>query len=236
MSEKLLLLYSARSGVIIEPPQASPRLRTVAAIVGLFVTLVGAADATSRLAQGVFGTAAGVVAFAPIATIGNLSLTSPFFAGQSPATTAALFPSRIIVSAIGVDAAVEPVGKKPDGSMGTPKNFNDVAWYSLGAKPGEAGNAVFAGHVNNALGMAGVFEHLTDISIGERIVVADERGRMLTYVVRAVDLYQVDSAPLETIFTTEGSSQVVLITCEGVWDKDTRSYTKRLVVTASLEM
>ncbi|MBI2004991.1 class F sortase [Patescibacteria group bacterium] len=236
MSEKLLLLYSARSGVLVEPPRASPRWRTAAALMGILMILVGAADATSRLAQSVFGSGAGVAAFAPVATIGNPSLLALLQAGQSPATTTALLPARIMVGAALVDAAVEPVGKKPDGSMDTPKNFTDVAWYSLGAKPGEAGNAVFAGHVNNALGTAGVFEHLTDISIGDQIVIADVQGRMLTYVVRAVDLYRVDTAPLETIFRMVGPSQVVLITCEGVWDKDTRSYTKRLVVTASLEM
>jgi len=236
MSEKLLLLYSARSAVLIEPPQTTQRWRTAAAVVGLLVVLVGAADATSRLANSVFGSEAGAIAFAPVATIGNPSLLAIISAGGAIATTTALYPARIMVSAIGVNAKVVSVGKKDDGSMDTPKNFTDVAWYSLGVKPGEAGSAVFAGHVNNALGMAGVFEHLTDISIGDKVIVADTGVRTLTYIVHGVDLYQVDAAPSETIFKTEGPSQIALITCEGVWDEDAHSYTKRLVVTANLEM
>lgn len=235
MSEKLLLLSSARSGVLIGTPHVSPGWRTAAALVGLLMILVGAADATSRLASRAFGRGAGVAAFAPVATIGNPALLASLFAGGELATSSALSPARIMISAIGVDAAVESVGKKPDGSMATPKNFTDVAWYSLGARPGEAGNAVFAGHVNNARGTAGVFERLSEISLGEQIVIADTQGRMLTYVVRAADLYPVDTAPVEIIFRTTGPSQVVLITCEGVWDKDTRSYAKRLIITASLE-
>ena len=59
--------------------------------------------------------------------------------------------------------------------MGTPSTFYTVAWYSAGPKPGEPGNTVIDGHVNNALGLSGVFEHLGDVQIGDTIEVAGAR-------------------------------------------------------------
>ena len=50
---------------------------------------------------------------------------------------------------------VERVGKKQDGSMETPSTFTTVGWYELGVKPGDEGNAVMDGHVNNALTSSG---------------------------------------------------------------------------------
>lgn len=231
MSEKPLLLSSARSGVLIQPATTSWRRLAIVAT-GLFVILVGAADVTARLASGALGERASTVAFGPVAAIGN---PSPFglFSG-SGATTTVFDPARIVIEVAGVDAPIEPVGKKDNGAMDTPKKLADVGWYTLGSKPGEAGNAVFAGHVNNALGLDGVFAHLSDVVVGDLINVADDSGRMLTYVARAIDLYPVEAAPAENIFAIKGPSQVVLITCEGVWDQDTHSYSKRLVVTARL--
>lgn len=118
--------------------------------------------------------------------------------------------------------------------MATPKNFQDAGWYDMGARPGEAGNAVIAGHVNNALTMAGVFQHLGDIRVGDTIAVSDAHGTTLNYVVTETDQYSTTNAPTAAIFSTNGPSQIVLITCDGVWDPAAHSYDKRLVVYARL--
>ncbi len=94
--------------------------------------------------------------------------------------------------ALGIDAKVESVGKKSDGSMGTPSTWTAVAWYDLGPKPGEAGNAVIDGHVDNALTTAGVFQHLSDIGLGDVIEVSDAEGHILRYSVSEVDEYAVN--------------------------------------------
>ena len=120
--------------------------------------------------------------------------------------------------------------------MGTPSTFYTVGWYSLGPKPGEAGNTVIDGHVNNALGLSGVFEHLGDVNIGDAVQVSGADGQALMYIVTSVQEYPTNGAPLDTIFATQGRSQLMLITCDGEWVSADHSYDKRLVVTARLAL
>ena len=119
--------------------------------------------------------------------------------------------------------------------MDTPQALANVAWYAPGQKPGEKGNAVFAGHVNNALGTAGVFKELSALQKGDEVQVVGESGATLTYIVESSNEYFLDRAPLEQIFANEGSSGIALITCEGSWDPSARTYDKRLVVVARLQ-
>lgn len=225
MPEKPLLLPSAKSGILIAPgPQA--RLRLAALAVGACVVLVGAADLTTRLAHAALGPSAGALAFAPA-----IALTDPSV--LAAATSTGLVPARLRIPSLGVDAPVEQVAAKADGTMDTPKKFGDVAWYAPGARPGNPGNAVIAGHVDNALTTSGVFEHLDQISIGDYITVADEAGKTLVYRVISNTAYPVDEAPAQAIFATEGPSRLVLITCTGQWEPGQRQYSERLVVVAA---
>lgn len=207
-------------------------LRFTVLAVGVLVIVVGAADLLSRTARSVLGGGAATVAFAPAIAIINPSVLDSF--SHSPATTTPITPATLTIPAIGVKAAVEHVGKKADGTMQTPTKFGDVAWYSLGAKPGAEGNAVIAGHVNNALTKTGVFEHLSNLKIGDTVVVSDASGKELTYFVSKLATYPATDAPAKSIFSGEGPSQLVLITCGGDWLPTVRSFSKRFVVYARL--
>jgi len=204
------------------------------AAIGLFVVLVGAANISAKISNSWFGENAAFTAFAPAVTLLNPSSPDSLF-GASAATTTPLVPALLKIPSIGVSASVEQVGKKSDGTMGTPQKFEDVAWYSLGAKPGEAGNAVIAGHVNNALTKAGVFEHLSLVKLGDSLLLTDASGRSLSYKVTDIEEYPADTAPADAIFATTGPSQVVLITCDGDWVSTDKTFSKRLVVFAQLQ-
>ena len=157
MQEKPLLLPSAKTAVWVRPGAGYAHyVRTGAIGIGLLCVLVGAADVTARLAAVVAGDNAALVAFGPAAALQRPGL----FATSSPGV---LTPARLKIPSLGVNAAVETVGIKADGTMDTPKNFDNVGWYSPGSKPGEEGSAVFAGHVNNGLMKKGVFENLSKI-------------------------------------------------------------------------
>ena len=117
--------------------------------------------------------------------------------------------------------------------MATPTDYADVAWYALGGRPGGEGNAVFAGHVNNALTKSGVFAHLTQLHLGDYVTVSDKDGHTLVYKVTAIDQYPADEAPAANIFAAQGPSQLVLITCDGDWVPAQKTFDKRLVITAT---
>lgn len=225
MSERLLLLPESKSPVLASLWQGPyPRLRLLLVAIGLLVVLVGAADALSRFAEVTLGDDAARQIFAPAVVSG----------ANAPAasSSAAFVPARIAVPSVGITAEVVGVGNKSDGSMDAPKNFSEVGWYTLGAKPGASGNAVFAGHVNNALMKAGVFAHLKEVSVGDYVSVSDASGKTLLYRVHDIEQYPADEAPVASIFSMTGPSQLVLYTCDGEWDSAARSFDKRLVVFA----
>ncbi len=213
--------------------------RIAATAIGVFVVLVGAADVSSRIAHAAFGDKASLYSFAPaIALLGNYNADTGTITTSTAAhlaSTTPLVPLRLQIPSIGVNAAVEQVGKKADGSMGTPSKFGDVAWYALGSAPGQAGNAVIDGHVNNALTTAGVFQHLSQIALGDTITVLNASGTPMNFTVTNIEEYPADTAPAASIFVTTGPSQLVLITCDGDWVQSAKSFSARLVVFASLK-
>jgi LPXTG-site transpeptidase (sortase) family protein len=227
---KRLLLPSAKSGVLVEKSSRpfSPWWRRTVLVFGLVAVLLGAADAVTRFANHFLGEDAAFNAFAPA-----VLLLDPTLQGEvQGASTGAFVPVRLTIVSIGIDAQVEQVGTTVAGAMATPKVLSNIGWYRLGSKPGEAGNAVFAGHVNNALGFPGVFKELSQIKKGDTVKVLGEKGEHLVYEVESITSYEESAAPLEEIFTNTGLSKIVLITCEGVWDEVTRTFDKRLVVVA----
>lgn len=198
-------------------------MRCVLAILGVFVVMYGAFDIFHKIKV------EPMVITASDVTVAASSTAVTFVAEAAP-----IVPARLAIPSIGINVEVEKVGDTKSGAMATPKTFANVGWYQKGSMPGQPGNAVFDGHVNNALTRAGVFEHLSDLSVGDRIVVLDQTGGTLTFAVTDLVDYTNDTAPLQTIFTAEGPSGLVLITCAGEWDPRAHSYDKRLVVYARL--
>lgn len=212
---------------MVVEPRRDTWLRYAALAVGACVVLVGLADVTSRLARVVLGDNALFEAFAPVAArYSNVESSS------APESQDGLLPERLRIPALGIDAKVEQVGRTATGAMATPTNVMQVGFWAEGQKPGQEGNAVFAGHVNNGLTTAGVFANLSQIQVGDYVTVSDEAGRTQVYRVSDTRVYNPDEAPLEEIFARSGPSQLVLITCEGEWIPHARQYDQRLVVIA----
>lgn len=246
MSEKHLLLSSAKSGILVsngshtveawfrDDSVWNTRVRLGALIVGVIVVAVGAVDIISRVAPATPDNA-GYLAFAPAIVAldpGVLSSITPSIPALG--TTTPITPTRLSIASLSVNASVEQVGVKADGTMANPSGFATVGWYKYGSQPGAEGRAVFAGHVNNALGLSGVFARLSDIAVGGKIEVSDKDGRVLTYIVREKSQYDSGKIKFEELFKITGPSELVLITCEGDWIPSARSYNKRLVVVAYL--
>lgn len=140
-------------------------------------------------------------------------------------------PVRLKISAIDVDATIEYVGLTPDGAMDIPKKQENVAWYKLGNLPGETGNAVIAGHYGTwKNGKGSVFDNLHKLRKGDKIYVENSTGETSTFVVRESRRYEPKANASEVFISKDQKAHLNLITCEGEWNKVSKSYSQRLVV------
>lgn len=161
-------------------------------------------------------------------TGGVTGTTSPI---ASPALGREL-PRRLIIPALQINAAVQHVGIARSGNMAVPTNYVDVGWYRYGPTPGEKGSAVIDGHVDNGFSIAGVFKRLPELRIGDEIQVTTETGALRRFRVVSVVVYDLAAVPREEVFSTEGPPRLVLITCNGAWLPNEKTYDKRIVITA----
>lgn len=140
---------------------------------------------------------------------------------------------RILIPKIAVEADIVPVGLEPDGKMTSPSKPFELGWYEFGAKPGEPGNAVLAGHFDGPDGSPAIFAQLHQIAFGDVIEYTTATGTH-TYKVIKQDSYTLEEAPMEEIFGKSDRKLLRLITCDGSWSMRDETYSHRLVVTAQL--
>ncbi|MBU6321735.1 MAG: class F sortase [Patescibacteria group bacterium] len=143
-------------------------------------------------------------------------------------------PARLVIPVLGIDAPVEAVGVNAAGDMRAPSNFVDTAWYEYGPEPGARGSAVIDGHLDNGLGLAGVFRHLAEIPLGADIYVETASSTRTHFVVEATSTYPYQAVPLGELFNRADEPRLNLITCDGAFLPTGRTYDHRLVVWAVL--
>ncbi len=145
-------------------------------------------------------------------------------------------PAHLRIPRIKVDARVESLGLTKSGALAVPKGPESVAWYNLGTRPGEVGNAVLSGHYGWKNHIPAVFDRLRDVRVGDKLSVENETGQVITFVVREVRLYGASDNAVNVFTSTDGKAHLVLITCAGKWSKASKSYPNRLVVFADREL
>lgn len=209
--------------------------------------------APTALQQTAAPTATAIITDTPTLTTAQTSITGTAVANQAaaaeltpandafaawnsraPVTRETAYPVLLQIPAIGVRAYVEQLGERADGSMATPTDPDNVAWYSYGAIPGENGNMVMAGHLDRAGGAPAVFWDLAALTIGDTVIVQDVGGTAYHYAVSDTASYPYTQAPLDQIFGFDLVSRLNLITCRGSWDRNRQTYTERLVVYTEL--
>jgi len=144
-------------------------------------------------------------------------------------------PIRLKIPKIKVDAVIESVSLTPNGAMDVPKGFGNVAWYNLGVLPGEIGSAVITGHFGPVNGKASIFDNLYKLSAGDKLNIEDNKGAIISFVVRESRSFKSDGDTSSVFDSNDGVSHLNLITCDGIWNKFSKSYSRRLVVFADKE-
>jgi hypothetical protein len=142
-----------------------------------------------------------------------------------------------------INASVIPVGEDAHGAMAAPEGPNNdpiwftTFWWKYGAKPGQIGNAVIAGHLDRKDGSPAVFWWLRLLRKGDSVYVRNAAGKTLHFIVTDVEIYlNPTSGPndpvLQRIFGPATTANLNLITCAGDWTG--KEYTKKLVVYTTL--
>ncbi|MFI7429727.1 class F sortase [Micromonospora sp. NPDC049836] len=145
-------------------------------------------------------------------------------------------PTTISIPRIGVRAPIMSLGLKPDGTLEVPPlaEAQKAGWYSLGASPGEVGNAVVVGHVDSAKLGPAVFFNLGSLVKGDTISVAREDGSTVTFVVDGVTSYPKASFPTDLVYGPSDKPGLRVVTCGGVFDSSAGSYLNNVIVLATM--
>jgi LPXTG-site transpeptidase (sortase) family protein len=141
-------------------------------------------------------------------------------------------PIKLSISSINIEAPIELVGVS-DGKMSVPTLPENVGWYKFGARPGDVGSAVLAGHVNWKNNPDAVFTNLKNIIIGDTIEAINSDGETISFLVHTIKKYSLDADTTEVFLSDDGLSHLNLITCSGLWNPILGSHELRLVVFAT---
>jgi len=153
---------------------------------------------------------------------------------------------RMRIPALGIDAPLGTRYVAEDGVMLDPSGPDDVVYYDfsgwngLGGYPSTGGNAVFAGHVDQAgylwyadvdyIGPA-VFYNLRNLSGGETIEI-DLGNGPVTYVVDWIREVGPSENWTAIVSSNVEVDSITLITCGGEFNRAEGAYTARTVVRA----
>jgi LPXTG-site transpeptidase (sortase) family protein len=141
---------------------------------------------------------------------------------------------ELIIPAISVKSPVLGMGVTSDGKMDVPDNYTEIGWYSLGSAPGEIGNAVLGAHVDDGSSIAGVFKNLRKLKLGDSISVVSKTGEVFRYKINDIKRYAHDLEDTREVFGSNGTSRLVLITCDGTFLPKLNTYDERLIIFADL--
>ncbi len=142
-------------------------------------------------------------------------------------------PTRVRISALGVDAGLEDLVLDGDGQLEPPRSYVLAGWFKDGVAPGDPGPAVIAGHVDSASGPA-VFYRLHELRPGDSVEVL--RGDTWTrFRVTSTEQYPQDQFPSERVYRPTPDAELRLITCGGDFDPGRLSYRDNIVVYAVID-
>jgi hypothetical protein len=153
--------------------------------------------------------------------------------GPTRSASGASLPASLTIASLGVQTSLQPLGLLMDGSLQPPSEWGIAGWYDEGVVPGQIGPAIIAGHIDSTHGPA-VFYRLRDLAVGAQVLVTDQDGTVLTFVVDGAEAYAKSQFPTAGVYGPTPDAELKLITCTGTFDSSIHSYLSNLVVTAHL--
>ncbi|MFE7773091.1 class F sortase [Streptomyces sp. NPDC057445] len=146
-------------------------------------------------------------------------------------------PSKVEIPSIGVRAPIVIRGLDETGAVAPPPfaMAGKVGWFGTGPQPGTAGAALFVGHVDTDTEPA-VFYGLSAARPGEKIRVTRTDGTVAEFTIDDVQVVSRARFDARKVYGARqpGRAELRLITCGGTFDRESRSYTANVVVSAYL--
>ncbi len=142
-------------------------------------------------------------------------------------------PTHVRITRLGMDAPLVPVGLKTDGAMEIPSSYGVAGWYNLAPTPGELGPAIIVGHVDSQSGPA-VFWRLHEAQPGDIVEIDRSDSKTIKFKVDAIKRFPWGNLPTQEVYGDINYAGIRLMTCGGVFDRQTHHYDQNIVVFGSL--
>jgi sortase (surface protein transpeptidase) len=143
-------------------------------------------------------------------------------------------PAYLNIPMLGVMARIEHVGVDANNNMDVPADPFNAAWYKHGPAPGKQGNAVLDGHLDWYGIKEAVFYYLDKLKPGDRVYVRDDKGVDRAFSVTRQLVCPYNNCPVQEVFGATSATRLNLITCHGVFNRNSQNYDRRLVVFTDL--
>ncbi len=179
------------------------------------------------------------------ATAMSISGTNPATAEQTAVsqeqraayTVPADQPRYIYIPTLGVNARVMSVGVNSRGSIDTPSNLNDTAWYDGSAKPGQEGQVFIDGHTSFNRHLNAAFNNLPKLKANDQVVIEKGNGEKVSYRVVATKTVETSKVDMgEALNPPAGAKKgLTLMTCTGTFNYRNQTADKRFIVYAVQE-
>jgi hypothetical protein len=143
-------------------------------------------------------------------------------------------PIKIEIPKLNLVAEITPIGVTPKQNLDVPQNASQVGWFKEGVRPGQVGAALFTGHYDTPSGRPAIFYQLKALAPGDEIIVLTNWGERFVFRTERLVSESYKAFPKEFLYGKLATRELRLITCDGVWSAKERSYSKRLVILATL--
>lgn len=143
-------------------------------------------------------------------------------------------PNTIEIPKINVVANIVPIGVTPNYTMEVPKKASDVGWFQEKIKPGQWGAAILVGHYDTPSGRPAIFYHIKKLVAGDEVIILTNLGERFVFKVDKILSQSYKTFPKDLVYGNFTGRELRLITCDGVWNPQEKSYSRRLVVFTKL--
>jgi sortase A len=143
-------------------------------------------------------------------------------------------PRLINLPTIQTEGFIQNVGVDQNKQIAVPNNIHLAGWFVDSVQPGQTGLSIIDGHVDGRKN-DGIFKHLAGLKENDEYTIEMGDGRLKRYRVKTtVTVATKDAAGILFSQDPKIKSQLNLVTCGGSFDRQSRQYDKRIIVSSEL--